>query len=444
MIGDIRLSRRHDAVLDGIVASGSLVLRKAGGCSRAGELAAHRFLMNERVLPELIFAEAQQRCIAACEGRRVVVVQDTTEVNFAGRSAARRGLGPGGDGKSPGFFIHPAIAVDLASEAVVGLVSGHIWTRSGKVAAHRRQRKFEDKESVRWLDMADLASRCLGSAERVTVVCDREGDIYPLFARYPRTIDLVVRCAHNRQQSGEHPPVFEAELVGLGEMKVNVPAQPGRKARTADVELRAGRVKLARPANGVDKQDPDWLEMTLLEVVERSGADDVDKPLHWRLYTNMPVEDEAAAREIVKIYRMRWRIEETFRTLKSAGLKLEDSQVHEAGALMNLAALGLVAAVRIIQLVDARDGSERPATDVLDAPLHGAVQSISDSLEGKTDRQKNPHSPGSLPWLSWVCGRLGGWNCYYGKPGPKTMADGWERLSHMLEGYMIANRKSDV
>lgn len=444
MIGDIRLNRRYEALLDGVVSTGSLVLRKAGGCNRAGELAAHRFLMNERVLPEMIFSAAQERCIASCIGRRVVVVQDTTEVNFAGRSAARRGLGPGGDGKSPGFFIHPAIVVDEASQAVVGLLGAQIWTRAGKVESHRRQRKFQDKESVRWLEMANLASQCLSSCERVTVVCDREGDIYPLFARHRDSVELVVRCAHNRRQSQEQPPVFEADLTGLGEMGVDVPAQPGRKARKAVVELRAGRVKLSRPVNGVDKDDPDWLEMTLLEVVERPGDEGVTKPLHWRLYTSMSVENDETAREIVSIYRMRWRIEETFRTLKSAGLKLEDSQVHEAGALMNLAALGMVAAVRIIQLVDARDGSQRPASDVLEVELHGAVQTISDSLEGKTNRQKNPHPPGSLSWLSWVCGRLGGWNCYYGKPGPKTMAHGWERLSHMIEGYKIANRKSDV
>lgn len=444
MIGDIRLSKRCDALLDGIVSTGSLVLRKAGGCSRAGELAAHRFLTNERVLPGMIFNEAQQRCIAACGNHRIVVVQDTTEVNFAGRSAARRGLGPGGDGKSPGFFIHPAIAVDEASGAVVGLLGAHIWTRAGKVDVHRRQRKFEDKESVRWLDMADLAAECLGRAERVTVVCDREGDIYPLFARFPEGIELVVRCAHNRRQNGKQPPVFEADLRELGDMDVKVPAQPGRKARTAVVELRAGRVKLARPANGIDKDDPEWLEMTLLEVVEQPGEGATNKPLHWRLYTSLPIEDDKAAHDIVEIYRMRWRIEETFRTLKSAGLKLEDSQVHEADALMNLAALGMVAAVRIIQLVDARDGSQRPATDVLEERLHDAVQNISASLEGKTQRQKNPYPPGSLSWLSWTCGRLGGWNCYYGKPGPKTMADGWERLAQMIAGYLIAMGESDV
>ena len=106
--------------------------------------------------------------------------------------------------------------------------------------------------------------------------------------------------------------------------------------------------------------------------------------------------------------------------------------------LVEIAALGLVAAVRIMQLVDARDGGPRPATDVIAQSQIAAVAAISAGLEGKTARQKNHHPPGSLAWLSWVTARLGGWNCYYKPPGPKTMADGWKRLAERLEGYALA------
>jgi hypothetical protein len=63
---------------------------------------------------------------------------------------------------------------------------------------------------------------------------------------------------------------------------------------------------------------------------------------------------------------------------------------------------------------------------------------ISDSLEGRTERRKNPWKKVSLSWLAWIAAQLGGWNCYYKKPGPKTMADGWKRLQAMLEGAAIA------
>ena len=87
-------------------------------------------------------------------------------------------------------------------------------------------------------------------------------------------------------------------------------------------------------------------------------------PLLWRLVTTLPVATFAEAAEGVHLYRLRWRIEEVFRVLKSDGLDIEESQLETAGRLLNLAALGLVAAARIVQLVDARDGSSRPATAV--------------------------------------------------------------------------------
>ena len=124
--------------------------------------------------------------------------------------------------------------------------------------------------------------------------------------------------------------------------------------------------------------------------------------------------------------------------MKSDGLRLEESQVKEASRLFKLTAIALVAAVRTIQLVDARDGSPRPASDVADEDLVTAAEAIGPTLEGKTARQKNPHPPRSLAWLSWIAARLGGWNCYYGKPGPKTMRAGFNKLETMAAGYAIA------
>jgi hypothetical protein len=98
----------------------------------------------------------------------------------------------------------------------------------------------------------------------------------------------------------------------------------------------------------------------------------------------------------------------------------------------------MTTAARTIQLVDARDGSSRPATDVADEELIVAAQAIGPTLEGSTLRQKNPHEPGSLAWLSWIAARLGGWNCYYKPPGPKTIRTGWNKLAVMAAGYALA------
>ena len=109
--------------------------------------------------------------------------------------------------------------------------------------------------------------------------------------------------------------------------------------------------------------------------------------------------------------------------------------------MFNLAAIGMAGAIRTIQLVDARDGSPLPATDVIDANFTIALERLSKRLEGKTLRQKNPHPTGSLAFVSWIAARLGGWNCYYKPPGPKTMRDGWNRLAATLDGYALATEQ---
>ena len=45
---------------------------------------------------------------------------------------------------------------------------------------------------------------------------------------------------------------------------------------------------------------------------------------------------------------------------------------------------------------------------------------------------------GSLAWMSWIVARLGGWNCYYKPPGPKTMRDGWQRFTAFAQGFNLA------
>jgi hypothetical protein len=124
--------------------------------------------------------------------------------------------------------------------------------------------------------------------------------------------------------------------------------------------------------------------------------------------------------------------------------KIEDSQLETANRLLNLAAFGLVAAARIIQLVDARDGSTRPATDVIEVDEIKAAAAISATLEGGTERQKNPHKKGTLAWLPRIAARLGGWNCYYKPPGPKTMARGLDRLIDRIGGFKLANERRNV
>jgi hypothetical protein len=436
--GDARRAAVGTELIERVTATGSLVIRKLG-MTRAGELAIHRFLSAPSVTCKEMLGTLAGRTLAAAKGRRIVVAQDTTEINFSGREANRRGLGPAGDGVSAGFFIHPLAAIDSETEAVLGLLDAHIWTRDDAIeAAPRRKRAIEDKESMRWLSGVERAAELLTDAASVVVVGDRENDIYSCFARRPAGVDLIVRAAQDRSLV-EDTSLFASAAAWpeMTQMLVKVaPRRVGDPGRIATVALRAGPVTLKRPRHGFAKTDPETVSMTLVEACEIDPPAN-EAPLHWRLLTSIEVGDAAAACEIVRLYRLRWRIEEVFRALKSDGMRLEETQVHEAGRLFKLAVVGLASACRTIQLVDARDGSPRPATDVIDPALLPAAEAIGPTLEGKTERQKNRHPVHSLAWLSWIIARLGGWNCYYKPPGPKTMRAGWAQFATMAAGFTI-------
>lgn len=447
-LGDVRLDERAALVFDQMVATHSVVLKKIGG-QRAGEVGVGRLLASEKVNTDGLLAPHFARTAEAVRGRRIVAAQDTTEINFAGRDKRRHGLGPAGDGVSKGFFIHPVIAIDADDEAVLGVAAAELWTRDETPTPDHRNLPFDKKESARWLRGAQAAAALLSTAASVVVVGDRESDIYEVFAGRPAGADFVIRARHDRRLSNGGGLFATLETFAtLGGAVVKVASSGiGDKGRLARVLIKAGTVEVARPrqqgAAGGRSAAVAAVTLNTVEVTEVQAPDGAE-PLCWRLLTTLPVATLADAADIVRHYRLRWRIEETFRALKKDGMRLEESQVTEASAVMNLAALALAASVRIIQLVDARDGSARPATDIIDASQFDAVAVISAAREGKTKRQKNPWPKGSLPWLSWVVARLGGWNCYGKKPGPKTMADGWHRLSLMLDGFQLAKASKDV
>jgi hypothetical protein len=132
---------------------------------------------------------------------------------------------------------------------------------------------------------------------------------------------------------------------------------------------------------------------------------------------------------ILSIYQRQrvWDIEEFFRTLKSAGFDIEEADIGEPEVMIKFVAAAAVAAVTIMQLVRARDGTTEEklieAFELDDLPV---LEALSAQLEGATVRQRNPHPKGTLAFAAWVIARLGGWTAYYGKPGPKVMRQGLE------------------
>jgi hypothetical protein len=409
------------------VGQGGVRVRPLGG-DRAGEVRLGRFLRNRRVTPAEMIATASAHTAGLVKGRHVLVIQDTTSLRD--------------DGDQRSLHLHPAIAVDAADGALLGLVHGEFLHRTGGKRAQTNTRPFAEKESRRWLDATAVAATLVpAGAACVTVIGDRESDIYEMFACRPAETELLLRVRHDRVlEDGSRLYQAIESLPELGRETVALPAAPGRPARTAVLALRAGQVVLGRPHRTLAAEAAKLPPRVVLSFVEAREIDPPTTvtPAQWRLLTTHAVITLSDAKQVTGFYRQRWTIEQLFRVMKTKGFDIEAVRVADNGPFENLVAATLIAAIQVLQMVRERDGAAgRPLEDVFDPADLPALEAVCATLEGKTDRQKNPHPKPTLAYAAWVCARLGGWTGYYGKPGPVVTLQGFLRFKAMHHGWKL-------
>lgn len=435
-------------MMERMVERGTVCLRALGG-ARAGELRMNRFLGNDKVSVERIIDSWSDRTVAAVADRHVLAIQDTSAITFETGRKRRRDLGALNQGNAHGVLAHVMIAVDADTGACLGPVGGTVWNRTGPVTVPHHDRALNERESRRWVDTLATARSVLARASMVTVVGDREADMYPLWVAPGGAETAPERAFHILSRVSVDRAVVEgtslfaamAALPVASTGTLELPArQPGTKARKATVAIRFGAVEIRRPHNEKNRALPRTVRLSVIEVRELDPPAGVE-PILWRLATTHAMTDIAKACEVIGWYKARWVIEQLFRTMKSQGLGLEDSQVETAGRLRKLSAIAVKAACVTMQLVRERDGAHgRPASDVFDAEEVVTIEALVPTLEGKTARQRNPHPKASLARASWVIARLGGWNCYYKPPGPITMARGLEQFRAIHLGRGLVTR----
>jgi hypothetical protein len=389
-------------------------------------------------------AHAAECTAAKVAGRDVVVIQDTSELALGGRRAKANGYGPVGKGGGlRGLLLHAALVIDAATGGLIGPLEAKVRNREGGKVKPRRSRATAEKESQRWIDATVAAGEVLAAANSITGVSDRESDIYEHFASRPANVHLIVRACQNRQieTDGEDQInlLFEHvdDLPEQGRFQVKIPAAPGRKTRETELVVRFSRIALRKPRNGAARDLPATMPLTMVDVRETSKPTD-GKAVHWRLLTTHEVTTVGQSRRIIDLYRLRWTIEEYFHTLKTAGFDIEAADIGNPQVMIKFVTAAAIAAVTVMQLVKARDGTtSQVLADAFDPADQPILEAISARLEGKTAPQRNPHPKGSLSFASWVIGRLGGWTGYYGKPGPQVMRRGLEDFQRIKYGTTL-------
>lgn len=261
---------------DRMVGRQSVCLRQLGE-GRAGEVRFGRFLRNRRVTVEKLIACACMGIGERSGGRHVLLLEDTSEINYQAHARRVSGLGTVGNGTDAGLFVHPVLAVDAQDSACLGLAHIEVWRRIEGKKSNYRHLPIEQKESWRWIDAAEAGKKRPSQAARMTVIADREADIYEMWARLPDSrTDLLIRASRDRAlETGTGVSLFAwlgARPVA-GSYRVALPAVAGkRSAHEALLHVRFGRVTIKRPRHCSDPAAPESLALYAIEVIEDAGT----------------------------------------------------------------------------------------------------------------------------------------------------------------------------
>jgi hypothetical protein len=420
--------------------------------SRSELVAYSRFLNNPKLKPDELI---EQILIPSglIKNKDVLVIQDTTELNYQDHinylDLSDNELGPTGNNIDMGFFTHPGLVVDAETGISMGFSFIKIWNRSidkiSKVGRNYNTQPIEEKESYRWIECAQKSKIQLGQAKRITIVADRESDIYEEFVKIPDTkTDLIIRSREDRRVYGkdEHLYSFLSKQPVLGQVtiKLKKDQRKNQAMRLATIDIVSTPVKIKKPKSCINKTLPEFVELYAIEARERN-APQGQQAVCWRLLTTYKAESFEIAIQVLGRYCMRWQIELLFATIKTSGLDIESSQLETGKALKVLCVLGLYTCLKINQLKQAReDKTGTSAYLVFSKEEIIVLATICKKYEGKTEKQKNRYEGGTLAWASWIVGRIGGWKGYASeaKPGIKTMRDGLIAFYRMYDGFMLS------
>lgn len=407
----------------------------------------YRFLNNKKVTHASIIKLQRQEThhrIEEVEDPVILAVQDTTEFNFAGRSALS-GLGVLSDNRTAGFMAHTTMAVSTAG-VPLGVLEQQVWSRPASVkktdGAHQKL-PITEKESFKWLQGLNGA---LPASKSVVTVCDREGDVYELF-QYAQDVGqhFLVRATQDR--SVKNAPTLKKQLEQTptsDTYTLLVERQNNRPAREATVALRMTSVTLKPPKNRTQALQVIPLEpltVQVVEVVESHPPADVKKPIHWVLLTTLAVDNLKDAHRIVRFYGYRWLIERFHYVVKSGGCHFEDSQLQSVEALHRLLGICSQVAWRLLWLTyQARITPDAACTVALSLVEWQALMVFT------TKSATPPEHPPSLRDAVRAIAKLGGFigRKSDGEPGVKVLWRGWIRLQDIVETWLITRPSQDV
>jgi len=406
----------------------------------------------------LLLESLQRQCKVNCRGLHVVCIQDTTEYNYQKHvnRLKKDTLGLIGNNSNVGYFAHIMAAFNANNCLPQGISYCRFWSREPdhKKKGERRYKKLpiEEKESYRWIEAAETTKSLLSDAEHITMISDRESDIYQLWDRIPdEKTDMIIRAQTDRITDDKsltiQQKLDQQTVAGSYSIKVKGDQRSNRSKRVALLNIKHLEVKIKKPVSVIgDPLCEGYLKLNVVEAKEDPATvKENEDPVHWTLLTTYKIDDFDQACQVIDWYGFRWQIEQFIRITKSKGLDLEESQLETGEGLKKLALIAFAISLRVIQMSLARNGiTNEPAKKYFSLREIVVLGLINEQFNGTTQKQQNPFPRDSLAWVTWIVARLGGYSGYSSQspPGPRTLFWGLQRLDQLVMGYYL--NKKDV
>jgi Transposase DNA-binding/Transposase DDE domain len=448
-LGDARLENRARLIAQSLIGSKTSSIH-ATTQSESEQRGFYRFLANEKVTEQALVEELTTRCGKNVQDRDVLLIQDSSSMGFSHHSQhikTNSGLGLVGNKIGLGFITHTSLVLDANNESILGFSDIQLWHRtedkSNNTTRRYKQQAIEDKESYKWIKAGYQAKECLATARSITIIQDREGDIYEQFCLIPDAkTQLIIRNRDNRKLadgSKLYECLEKAPVLGTYTIAVYGDVRKEKVSRTATVEIKCRQVAIEKPASAKSKGIPNSLFLYAVEARENNGPK--KDAICWRILTTIKVETYEEAIAIIEKYKQRWYIEQLFRLLKKQGYQIEDSQLETGWAIRKLFVLVLNAALRVMQLYLAYGKEESQATEeVFSEEEIQCLHAIEQNHIAKTEKTTNPFPAEKLSWASWIIARLGGWkgNNKQRRAGPIILKRGLDEFQTMYQGWKLA------
>ena len=453
-VTDKRIVERIEKTFRLMLERGSSIVNKFAE-NHKDKIGTYRMLSNKRFNHKDLMAASFNKCnnrIIKDNIKHVLVIQDTTEFNYNGikqklKSKNDKDIGPTSNNNVAGYFCHPGLVVNPEEDTIYGFSSAifynRSWDKKDKYERKYKQLPIEEKESFRWLETAENTKKAIDKDIQLTIIGDRESDIYEEFARVPDSrTNVLVRASSNRYIVGGNNKLFEyiAEKPIAGEYELEVSGINGRNKRVAKMELRYSPIII--PAPNDKRKENKQVQLYAIEVKESNETTPKNEsPILWYLLTTHHLDSFEDAKRCVEWYKKRWLIEELFRVLKTKGFRIESSQLGSGESLKKLLALTLETAIQIMMLkLSLHQEGKKSLSMVFEKEERFFLKILNKKIEGKTKKSLNPYQKNSLAWATWVLARIAGWSGYiksHGPPGYITIKEGYDKFKIQYEIFKL-------